>query len=277
MKEVLYLDVFFITNFVMDLVSLAVGGLAASEKAAFFRMVAAAFLGAAFSTAALILSWGKGLTLFLSFFSFFLMIRISFGRIRWKRLWKPALFSFATALFLGGAVEVISFYARPLDAGTKLTLGIFVSAVLCAFGLFSLLGKSLNRKLETAVVSLAIRFSGRCEHFFGLVDSGLLLKDPEGGRPVLLLKAEYASPLLPADFLCRLKKGDLTGEEKLFCIPIQTVNGYGELFAFMPESVSVSTGGGRKRRKEQKEVLVALDFSRGGFGGCPCLVPLSVL
>lgn len=143
--------------------------------------------------------------------------------------------------------------------------------------LFALWGNHMSRKLESAVVSLSISFCGRCEHYFGLVDSGLLLRDPDAGRPVLLLKAEYAVPLLPREFIGRMERGELSGAERMFCVPIRTVSGAQELYAFLPERVQVISLGKRKKKREERDVLVALDFSGGGYGGCPCLVPLSVL
>ena len=277
MKEVVYLDVFFLINFVMDAVSLAVGALASSERARLWRILAASFLGGAVSLGMLVCSV-RGIWLLLGgILSFFGMVFVCFGKKSPRRLGKAALFSFLTALFLGGAAEAIRFYTASSPGGERLTLGVFFTVILLAFGAFSLWGKSLDRKLETAVVSLSVRFSGRCEHYVGLVDSGLILRDPEGSRPVLLMKAAYASPLLPDSFLKRLETGDVSGEERLFCVPIRTASGRGELYAFLPESVSVLRRGGRKKAKEHREVLIALDFSQGGFGGCPCLVPLSVL
>ena len=277
MKEVLYLDVFFLINFAMDAVSLAVGALASSEKVRLWRILISSFFGAVFSLGLLFFS-AKGVWNLLGGLSGFCgMIFVCFGKKSPRRLGKAGLFSFLAALFLGGVVEAISFYTAASPGGARLTLGVFLIASLLAFGAFSLWGKSVDRKLETAVVSLTIRFSGRCEHFVGLVDSGLLLRDPEGSRPVLLMKAAYASPLLPQAFLKRLETGEASGEERLFCVPIKTASGSGELYAFLPESVSVLRRGGRKKAKEHRGVLIALDFSQGGFGGCPCLVPLSVL
>lgn len=183
---------------------------------------------------------------------------------------KIALFYVCTALFLGGAVEAISYY---MGRKGSLTLGVFLFLVFLSFGLFQLFGRRLNQKLDTAVVSLAVRFAGRCEYFYGLVDSGLLLRDPERGLPVLILKAQYASPLLSREFLQTMKEG---GEGSV-AIPMKTASGSGVLHAFRPDGVKILKNGKKRKKKEEREILIALDFSEGGFGGCPCLVPLSVI
>ena len=274
MKEILYLDVFFITNFLMDLIALSVGALIASEKAKLIRLVGASLMGSLFSVGILILSPNRLIQFFLGMILFCLMVFLAFGKKNRRRFGKISVFSFVTALFLGGVAEALSYYIG--FEKSRVTPGIFLAILFFAFGCFSLWGKSVNRKLETAVVSLAITFSGRSEYFFGLVDSGLLLKDPEKMRPVLLLKAEYATPLLPTDFLNRVREGECPKEEKIFSLPMRTASGTGNLYAFLPERVCILKNGKRKK-KEWNDVLVALDFSEGGFGGCPCLVPLSVL
>lgn len=277
MNEIFYVDLYFATNFLMDLVSLSIGALSASRKVSLFRLCLSALIGAAFSTVLAILQIGRIVTLILSAAVFVGMIALCFGIRNPGRWAKPALFSFAGAIFLGGSAQMLSYYVLPRNSEARLGFAVILGTVLLGVGLYTLWGRYMSRKLDTAVVSLSISFCGRCEHYFGLVDSGLLLRDPDAGRPVLLLKAEYAEPLLPADFIRRLERGELSSEEMLLCVPIRTVSGSQNLFAFLPERVQVIPVGKQKRKKEKRDVLVALDFSEGGYGGCPCLVPLSVL
>ena len=270
MSEILYLDLYFLINFSMDLVALAVSGLATSEKTNFKRLFLASFFGAVISCVLVCLHLGKIMNFLFSIPALFAVLYVGFGKRNGKRMLRITLFYLASSLFLGGAVEAISYY---MGRNGKLTLGVFLTLLFLSFGVFQLFGRSLNRKLETAVVSLSIRFSGRSEYFFGLVDSGLLLRDPEKGLPVLILKAEYASPLLSREEVEKMKNG---GEGSV-PIPMKTASGEGLLYAFRPDGVNVVKSGNKRKKKEEREVLVALDFSGGGFGGCPCLVPLSVL
>ena len=277
MKEIFYVDLYLATNLLMDLVSMAVGALSASQKVPFWRLVLSASLGAVGSTALALMRVDRWVNFALSVIIFLLMIAVCFG-VRYPGRWiKPALFSFCGAVFLGGAAQVISYYVLPQGHTARLGFGVLLGSVFLAVVGYALWGNHMSRKLDTAVVSLSISFCGRCEHFFGLVDSGLLLRDPDAGRPVLLLKAEYAVPLLPQDFIHRLENGELSGEERLICVPIRTVGGERDLYAFLPERVQVICAGKKRKKREKRDVLVALDFSGGGFAGCPCLVPLSVL
>lgn len=277
MNEILYVDLYFALNFAMDLASLCTAALILSEKAALRRLLLASLFGASFSLAALWFSLDLIRLLLLGQAAFFAMIRIAFGKKSVSRTAKFALFSFLTALFLGGSAEWLSYSIFLLGGSRRAGFSVFLIAVLLSFGAFSLWGRYLHRKLETAVVSLSISFGGKNEHFFGLVDSGLLLKDPESGRPVLLLKAAFAESLLSRDYLHHLQSGALTQGESLFFVPIRTASGKGSLYAFLPDRVSIVKPKKGKMKVKSVEMLVALDFSEGGYGGCPCLVPLSVL
>lgn len=270
MTEILYLDLYFFTNFFMDLISFAVTSLAVSEKTSLLRMALAALFGAAFSCGLALFVRSEGLSLLLSLLVLPLILFFAFGKKSGKRLFKIGLFYFSASLFLGGAAEALSYY---MGQKKSLTLGVFLGVSFFALGIFQIFCRSLDKKLETAVVSLAIRVSGRCEYFFGLVDSGLLLRDPENGLPVMILKAEYALPLLSGEELERVKEGG----EGTIPIPMKTASGKGVLYAFRPDGVRILRKGQKKKEKEKQDILVALDFSSGGFGGCPCLVPLSVI
>lgn len=268
MKEVIYLDLFFLWNVLMDAVSLAVAGMIASEKAKLWRLFAASVFGAVVSL--LILPFGPFLTLLAGFLSFLPMVLIAYGVKPLRRLGLISLFVFLSSLFLGGALEALSSYAGKRGGG--LGFGVTLAALFFVFGAYRLWGMGLKRKLETRVISLSIRYRERESQFYGLVDSGCFLRDPESGDPVILLKAEYAADLLSPEELFSMRCGNGEGAVP---IPVRTASGQGLMFAFSPERVRLHRKTEKKKREER--VLVALDFSGGGFAGCPCLIPLSIV
>lgn len=268
MAENVYVDLYFLTNTVLDLVSLLVAGLAASERAKIGRVLAASVLGGVFSVAELFLPVGINLAAGVLFF--LPMVLVAYGKRRPKRLFFVSLFAFLTSLFLGGAMEFLSFYAGRGRSG--LTFGVFLAALFLSLGAWSLWGKSMRRKMETLVIALSICYGENREELYGLIDSGALLKD-ESGRPVILLKASSVGKLLTREELEEIRCGVGKG---CVLLPIRTASGGGVLPAFLPTAVHFHNHN-RKRKKKPKEVLVALDFSEGTFGGCPVLVPLYAL
>ena len=193
----------------------------------------------------------------------------------WKRLGKLCLFSFLTLLFLGGAVESLGYYVSGFSGESRVTLFVCLISISLAYGGFSLWQRRLSRHLESAVIPLSLRYRGESEEMYALVDSGSFLKEPESGDPVLLLKAEYCGKFFTSQELSRIRLGQ--GEKQgLLPIPVRTASGTGLFYAFRPEKAflwkkRLSSG------KREIRCVVALDFSPGGFAGCPCLIPLSVL
>ncbi len=274
MNEIIYLDVYFVINFLMDGLSLLTAGIIASEKLKPYRLVLASVFGGVTSSLLLLLPWGKGGSFFLGFASFLPMILIAFGRKSPRRLFFVSLFAFLTSLFLGGVLEWLTYYTEKRG----ITLGLFIACVLFAMGGFTLWGGRMHRRLKTSVISLSILHRGKEEQLYGLVDSGSLLREPESGKDVILLKAEYAFDLLsPMELIC-LRQGQGEG---VIPVPLKTASGQGCLFAFCPQEVRFhfpkQNRGRKKEKREKKEVLIALDFTGGGFAGCPCLIPLSLV
>ncbi len=266
MEEIIYIDLYFAWNFVLDLVSLLVGHLASSRRPHFFRLVFASALGASFSVATLFIP--HPLRLFSGCAIFYPMVLLSCGRGRAREKLVVGFFTFLTALFLGGAMEFLTFYVGREKGGVS--LGILLAAVFLALGAWSLWGKALRRRLDTLVIPLSICHKGKREELYGLVDSGALLRSPDG-RDVILLKAHEAGGLLTPEELDRIRFGQGEG---LVSLPIRTASGEGNLYAFLPTAVYFYE---KKKVKQSNQVLVALDFSCGAFGGCPVLVPLCAL
>ena len=273
----IYIDTYFFFNTIMDGVALLLAGLCASETVRFPRLIASALFGGAVSVIALLLELAPLEILIAAFLSFFPMVLLAFGKKRIRRLALVSLMAFISSLFLGGAAEAVSYFVSSLGGQARMSVSVFLILLFLGFGGFTLFGKSLYRKMDTSIISLSISFQGKEAAFFGLVDSGCLLRDPEKGREVILLKGEYAADLLPEGLVASLRLGVPPREEGFVPVPIRTASGKTVLFAFLPNFVCLHPVGSGKRAKRLREVLIALDFSDGGFAGCPCLVPLSVL
>lgn len=272
MNQIVYIDLFFLINFIMDLVILALAGHIAGEKTSLGRLLLASLPGALFSSVALFFSWEGIALFFLGFVIFLPMVWIAYGKISRRRQFFLTLFSYLTSFVFGGVFDMLSYYFH-LSSGAPL-FGLLLAAVFFLLGAWSLWGKGLKRKMESAVISLSVFHRGREEQLFGLVDSGSFLKEPSTGAPVILMKAEYATSLLSPQELLRIRLGEGEG---VVSVPLKTASGTGCLFGFFPQSVRIHRLS-KKRKKEREEcVLIALDFSGGAFAGCPCLVPLSMV
>jgi len=273
MREILYIDDYFLLNFLMDLTAVLFTSRILSEKIKGVRLFAAALLGGLWSVIPLLFSfpaWGQilfaalGLPLLpLTAFSFRGKRRFGFS----------VLFFFAGSLFLGGAVEAVYFFTARFTEKRKITFLVFAFLIALSATFWELWGKGMKRRMETGVVSFTFSRKERKMSLYGLVDSGSLLKEPISGDPVVIVKASQAAPLFGAEELQRAASGTLPG---FLAIPMKTAAGTRILFGFRPEKAALHH---RTFRKEHKEVkcVVALDFSEGAFAGCPALIPLSLI
>ena len=276
MTTVFYLDTYFFLNAAMDLVTCAAAALICAEKPRFWRLAAGAVFGGGAACVFVLVSMRFWVRLILSFAAFLLMMLIVFGQKPRRRFLSLVLFGFLSALFLGGVVTSLSYWSGADPAAARVTFLSFLALLAVTLVLWTLWGARMKRRMESSIISLSVRVRDREAQFYGLVDSGSFLRDPKSGDPVILLKASGAAAILPREELERLRGESLSGASS-GAIPVRTVSGKGSVPVFRPDKISFHSPVFYHGKKHAADVLIALDFTAGGFAGCPCLVPLCAL
>lgn len=182
MKYVFYPDVFFLTNFGMDLLVLLLVRRVKKSRCSFFRIVMAAAFGAAVS-----------LTLFLTLRSFFLyqvllhalvnpaVIFLGFPRNGAGRFCKDVALTYLMTVFLGG---ILSYGMASLGQWKY-----FFLWALGAFGVGMLtLGWLESRKSQSASCQVLLLTKERKLTLTGFWDTGNLLEDPFVKQPVHIIQ-----------------------------------------------------------------------------------------
>lgn len=274
MDEVFYVDAYFFLNFCMDGISLVLAAWILAERTKLRRVLFGAAFGGLGATLLFFLPASPLWRLAALFVLFPAQIFITFGKKRRRRFLSLMLFVVASSLFLGGAAEAIYDYALPRSAAHRVTLGVFLVVVFLGAGCFALFGRGMDRRMKSRVVNLSVFYRDRRVDLCGLVDSGSFLREPTTLFPVIILKAPWAKTLCDQEEWRALMTGE--SNEGLFAIPVQSAGGNRMLFGFHPQEVRLYSGKGKKAARI-KDVIVALDFSSGGFAGCPCLVPLEAI
>ncbi len=275
MREIVYVDDYFLVNFLMDLTALFLTGLILSEKAKARRYLIAALFGGAWSLVPLLAAFPGWATVLFSLAGFPVMPLLVFGVRSGKRFGFACLFFLGSALFLGGTVEALSYFTARFSAARRVTLFVFLAALALGATAWNLWGRGMRRRMDTRVVSLSLTLRGETLSVYGLVDSGSLLREPITGDPVILLKAPEAAPFFEREEMEKMREGR-PGKTPLFAVPVRGAAGSGVLFAFRPDGAALHH---RLFKKQHKKVrcLVALDFGGGAFAGCPALIPLNLL
>lgn len=275
--RVLYIDVYFLINFTVDLLALYFSALLLHFPIFRWRLSLAAAIGACFAAVAVLL-YGRTLLLLslsaLSLICMILLVGKGGGGFRKIRL---SLVFLLLQMLIGGIVHWgYDFLQQRLgalhlehDAENRKLLYLSV-LILLAIGILrisiSLLSHTAReRSGEVEIVISGKRFSGSA-----LVDSGSFLRDPLDGSAVVLIKSAVARRLLPPAFL--LENTDALSEEyqkKLRLIPVRVMGVQKILFGIRPDDFCVLHG----KKREHLRVIVAYDKEEGDYEGYSVLIP----
>lgn len=262
MNTVVYADLLFLIDFSMDFLTFYIVSRILHQKAKLIRICSASAMGGIYSVVSLGMS-GKGLlSLSLSMFVCFVMCMTAFLEKSPKRFSRMPLYTvtfFVVSSMLGGAMTAIfSLFNRSvsdIEAGREdLSLWVFGFVALLS-GLATMVGSDIIGKSGRARFGrLHIRLGKRKMSFEAMSDSGNMLKDPIGGKDVVVIDRKRGSQLVPSlasgNFACLPENV----AKSLRLIPIRTAAGEGILTAFCPDEVTLEFENDIKRI----DVLIAL-------------------
>lgn len=196
MKYELYIDAFFLLNFFMDVLLLALIRLSLQCTATHFRLIMGAAFGAG---AASILTIMPFLPVWFKLFAGYgiisiWMLKISFLQLRFSQVCTAAVYLYGFAFLLGGVLHFfIAQFSFFRAHGTDILL-IFAIAV-CTYGVFSLAYEKKRKKQSGCLLSVTLIFEDREERLLALVDTGNSLYEPISGRAVSVLEKSAAASL----------------------------------------------------------------------------------
>lgn len=243
---VIYLDVLFGVNYLINFSLLMATGIISSQKIVWWRTLLGAFVGTLYC---LVILFPKLLfmqVLFIKILVSFLMVWISYrGNIKsiLKLLGLFYIVSFAFAgivlgtVFLQGGQIVqqngIFYFKLPF---VLLLCSMFIGGIL----LFRV-GRAIiqKRSLKDLYATVLIGCSGKHVVLSGFIDTGNGLTEPLSGLPVMIASKKSLEPLFGREKLNRLicLNDDTL---KLFLLPCSTVADSGMITAFMPDSLSIN-------------------------------------
>jgi len=196
--NVIYADSLFLLNGVINYILLLLTGRICSLPLRRGRFALGAALGGAYAVAAALPPAGFLRTLPVKLALGGLMCLAAYGYSR--RLWRWALSFLAVSAAFAGAIYALAMAAGVPDAGA-LTVPVSLKTLALSFAVcYAALalvlrrrGDALRRRVRTAEVSLL----GKSVSFPALSDSGNELRDPAGGRKVLVADFAALAPLFP--------------------------------------------------------------------------------
>ncbi len=285
METVIYADSLWLVNFSMDFLALYICGRFLRIPLKPLRLILAAALGGVYGVMASVAEFNRvtaahGIISIISGgICVFAMVAIGYGIKRLAAL-KASFTYTAVNVGLGGVMTALySFAWRSSDMlGIKNTQPsssvsplFFGAAALISGGISLAYGKYRDRAMGRRKVSARLTALGCSVDLELLCDSGNLLCEPFGGRPVIVVSMASLSKIIPSE----LAKDLLNGENedtfsamyklKASYIPVSGVMGKGMLICFCPEEITVDG--------KALEAAVAIDNQGGDYGGCDGIIP----
>ena len=282
--KVLYLDVFFLINLTVDLLSLFFATRILHIKTNMVRLIGISVLGSISAVIDVFLADINYLRPINSaVFLVFAAVFISSGIGALRRI-KLVLVFVLIELVLGGLVYygygLLDRYFSELDeyfssgAENRKAL-IFSIIILLAIGVLKLLITIFSSHAAARAVNVRIRI---CEYVIqtdALIDSGNLVKDPMNMNPVMFLKPELAREVLPQE-ITELSELDALREDlrrRVRLVPVSRGEKTQIMTGIRADSVEIIT----EKGCEQVSLTVVIDREGGKFGGYDALIPLDAV
>lgn len=252
----------FLIDFSMDFLTFYIVSHILKQKLKLIRICSASAMGGIYSVLSLGLG-AKGIGAFiLDIFVCFVMCMTVFLEKSPKRFKRMPLYTtvfFVTSAMLGGIMTAIFALLNRSVSGIEaerddISLWVFGFVALFS-GLATLLGSDIiGRSSRAKFGKLTVKMGSRKMSFDAISDSGNMLKDPIGGKDVVIVDRARARLLVPP-----LASGGFSSlppemARKVRLIPIMTAAGEGMLTAFTPDEAVLDYNGITK----PIDVLIAL-------------------
>lgn len=289
--KTLYIDVYFLINFIIDLLSVYFAVIFSVIPSTQRRLIIGALIGAAFAVALVFLPSNIFVGVFAAVAYVGLLIFTVASGVGTYRKIKFAASFFIIEFLIGGFVQyfygLLDKYALKYlpkaseDVSNRRLLFLAVAILLC-IGLLRILSGLFSSRVSGGVVGVEIIFRGRSVTFDAFCDSGNLVKDPFDLSPVLIVKSAAIAPLFPEVDKKLLSSEAITSasldydlKKRIRLVPIKRSGGVETMLAIKPESITVLTDGGKQ--KEKISVTVAIDNEGGSYGGYSGLIPSAAI
>lgn len=282
----IYLDEFFLVNFLMDLFILWMVGVLARQNRRWKQICSGAVLGGVYALIVLLPGgqwlagwWGKLLCSLL-------MVLLAYPTKNWRLFSKCVAYFYGIALISGGATiasmylfgqQFIQTWNGVAMINMDFQLFWLVAAVfavcLLVFGLRQSMHSDFRQKHW--LVQLHIGLGQEESAVTALVDTGNQLVEPITANPVVLIEHHCLWNLLPQELVVLLQAGATPDElflagaatgfmSRLRLIPYQSVGRQGMLLGFKPDWLMIEDGTNQVLHHEVIVALTKQQFSAQG-------------
>ena len=271
--KTLYIDVYFLINFTVDLLSLYFGALLAKVKSSVKRLIASSFISGFFACV-IVLSGADGLLYVIALVLNALVITIVFcGKITLIRQVKLFLAFLIFETLIGGFVTFIYsaldqyfyplFNAGAIGAENK-NLIILALLIMITYGILRLILIIFSGSREETNTRIRISILGKEATTDALVDSGNLLRDPIDSSAVVIVKRSAINNIIGSKKIT----DDERFKTRIRIIPIKTLTEEKILIGIKSDFIAIND-----RNFTFENTVIAIDEEEGSFAGYSALLP----
>lgn len=280
--KTLYVDVYFLINFTVDILALYFASIFSKCQAKVHRLIVSSFLGALYAVVATVFIQNTKISLFLSSLIFVGMVIISSMGIGVYRKFKFSVAFFLFQILIGGLVyygycvldRLFKDFEYSSAGGENKNLLVLSLIILLAIGFLKLTISFFGSVRSEKNAQISVVYSGKEYSFDALVDTGNLAVDPLDKTPVMLINSKLCMSI----FGFEISKGcfeanRLEFKKRMRIIPVSFGGNKKILYGMKPDSVFVTT----KKRKENISVIIAVNNEENDFGGYDALIPFAAV
>lgn len=280
----LYVDVYFLINFTVDLLSLYFAACFSKVPTNTKRLILTSTIAALIAIGVVFLPEYPILKFVVSTIGLLLVGFIAPKGVGFRRKVKY-VFSFVIfEALMGGVVSflwgILDMYISDVfegaEGGTVNRKMLFLSLlVLLCIGVFKMLVSFFSNVDSEGSAQVEISFLENTAVVSAFIDSGNLAIDPMDMSPVLLIKKDLAKSILPENIieLCDIDSLEKSVKKRIRLIPVSRGGETHVLVGVKADAVRLIGDGG----SEELRVTLAIDKEGGDFGGYKALMPSTAL
>lgn len=280
----LYIDVYFLINFTVDIISLYFASRFSKVPSSTKRLIISALSGAIIAVLTVLFADYAILKLASASLGLLLMGLTAPKKVSISRRVKFLLAFLVFQAMVGGGVSfvfgILDKYIKglfDLDGGGAVNrkMLLFALIILLIIGVFKMLVSFFSNIESEGSVEVEISFLDKNIKAHAFVDSGNLAVDPMDMTPVLFIKKDLAKTILPENIieLCDIDSLDRSVKKRIRLIPVSRGEKTHVMVGVKADNVKII----KDNKSENISVTLAIDKEGGDFGGYMALMPSAAL
>lgn len=281
--KTLYIDVYFLINFTVDILALYFSASFSKISTTVPRLIISALIGGMYAVMGILLIENSLLMYPTSLFFLVMMVLITAKGVGTYRRIKYAIAFLFFQIIIGGLV----YYGYCALDGLMLTekidglnsenrsLLILSLLVLLSIGVLKLIISLFGNTRSEKCVKIIIKYNGRENITEAFVDSGNLAVDPLDKTPVMIVTVSEGEKIFGDDskFRNSLESVDYSVKKRLRAIPVSYGGNNKILYGIKPDSAYAVS----RKKRVKISIVIAIDCEEDSYGGYSALIPLSAL